>query len=108
MLEHRLWAPGALREFADELDAVRDADTLLRVLAQMVETCVVLKAKSEFIIIPSDDDLDALAAVEQFGACRIVSVLLILAVLRYPREEREEPINAPGQDDTEAYKEMTL
>jgi hypothetical protein len=102
--------PGALREYAEELDAVRDLDQLLRLLAQMTQTCVVLKAKSEFIIVPTDDDLDVLLAdVEQFGARRIASVLLILAVLRYPREEREEQADSPGQAETEtdAYEEMT-
>jgi hypothetical protein len=99
--------PSALREFAEELDAVRDSDQLLRVLAQMVQTCVVLKAKSEFIIVPTDDDLDVLLAdVEQFGARRIASVLLILAVLRYPREEQAD---SPGQaeTETEVYEEVT-
>jgi hypothetical protein len=102
--------PSALRELAEDLDAVRDLDQLLRILAQMAQTCEVLKAKSEFIIVPTDDDLDILLAdVEQFGVKRIVSVLLILAVLRYPREEREEPADSPGQaeTDTAAYEEVT-
>lgn len=100
--------PGALREYAEELDAVRDLDQLLRLLAQMTQTCEVLKAKSEFIIVPTDDDLDILLAdVDQFGARRIASVLLILAVLRYPREESEAHADAPGQAETEVYEEVT-
>jgi hypothetical protein len=102
--------PGALREYAEELDAVRDLDQLLRLLAQMTQTCEVLKAKSEFIIVPTDDDLDLLLAdVDQFGVKRIASVVLILAVLRYPREEREEPADSPGQaeTETEVYEEVT-
>jgi hypothetical protein len=76
----------------------------------MTQTCEVLKAKSEFIIVPTDDDLDILLAdVDQFGVKRIASVLLILAVLRYPREEREEPADSPGQaeTETEVYEEVT-
>jgi hypothetical protein len=102
--------PSALREFADDLDAVRDLDQLLRLLAQITQTCAVLKAKSEFIIVPTDDDLDILLAdVDQFGVKRIASVVLILAVLRYPREEREEPADSPGQaeTETEVYEEVT-
>jgi ribosomal protein S16 len=102
--------PSALREYVEELDAVRDLDQLLRLLAQITQTCEVLKAKSEFIIVPTDDDLDILLAdVDQFGVKRIASVLLILAVLRYPREEREEPADSPGQAETETdvYEEMT-
>lgn len=102
--------PSALRELAEDLDAVRDLDQLLRLLAQMTQTCVVLKAKSEFILVPTDDDLDLLLAdVEQFGARRIASVLLILAVLRYPREEREEQADSPEQGETNAEEseEMT-
>jgi len=97
--------PSALRECAEDLDAVSDSDQLLRVLAQMVQTCIVLKAKSEFIIVPTDDDLDVLLAdVEQFGARRIVSVLLILAVLRYPKEEKathQEPSDIQSDEEEE-------
>jgi len=98
--------PSALRELAEDLDAVRDGDQLLRVLAQMVQTCVVLKAKSEFIIVPTDDDLDVLLAdVEQFGARRIVSVLLILAVLRYPKEEKVTPQEPSDTQSDEAREQ---
>lgn len=83
--------PGALRDLEADLDTVQDTDHLLRVLAQMVQMCVVLKAKSPFLIIPNDEDLDALLTdVDRFGVKRIASVLLILAVLRYPREELDE------------------
>jgi len=102
--------PSALRELAEDLDAVRDLDQLLRILAQMTQTCTVLKAKSGFIIVPTDDDLDVLLAdVDQFGVKRIASVLLILAVLRYPREEREEQADSPEQGETNAEEseEMT-
>jgi hypothetical protein len=102
--------PSALREYAEELDAVRDLDQLLRLLAQMSQMCEVLKAKSPFLIVPTDDDLDLLLAdVDQFGVKRIASVLLILAVLRYPREESEAQADSPGQAETEtdAYEEMT-
>jgi hypothetical protein len=78
----------ALRECEADLDAVRDVDQLLRVLAQMIQSCVVLKAKSNFIIIPDDEDLEGLLAdVDRFGARQVASILLILAVLNYPRDD---------------------
>lgn len=82
--------PSALRDVVDDLETATDLDQLLRVLAVMVQLCVVLKAKSPFIIIPTDGDLAILLAdAEQFGPRRIASVLLILAVLHYPRDENE-------------------
>jgi hypothetical protein len=98
----------ALRELAENLDAVRDLDQLLRLLAQMSQMCEVLKAKSPFLIVPTDDDLDLLLAdVDQFGARRIASMLLILAVLRYPYEQAAEHADTLEQEDTETYEEIT-
>jgi hypothetical protein len=98
----------ALRELAEDLDAVRDLDQLLRLLAQMSQMCEILKAKSPFLIVPTDDDLDLLLAdVDQFGARRIASMLLILAVLRYPYEQAAEHADTLQQEDTETHEEIT-
>lgn len=93
--------PSLLRDLESDLDAVHDADSLIRVLAQIVQTCVVMKAKSEFMIIPDDEDLDILLAnIEQFGAKRIASLLLVLAVLNYARENKSEDALAQQQNGT--------
>ena len=51
----------------------------------MVQKCAVAKAKSDFIIVPYDDDLKYLLDdLDKFGAQKIAGMLAILAYARYP------------------------
>lgn len=76
----------ALRDIIDHLDLVRTSDQLIRVLAIAVQECAVAGAKSEFIIIPDDEDLKYLLAdLEQHSAPTLAGLLIILSALRYPR-----------------------
>lgn len=75
----------ALRDVLLDLDTVQTRDQLLRVLAQIMQTCIVTGAKSKFIIIPSDDDIAYLLAdVEHYTPKTVARLLVLLSVLRYP------------------------
>jgi hypothetical protein len=83
--------PAPLRELVDALDAVQTWDQLIRILARAAQECAVAGAKSEFIIVPSDEDLKYLLDdVDQYGARTIAELLIILSALRYPRRPEEE------------------
>lgn len=76
----------ALRDIIDHLDTVRTRDQLIRVLAIAVQECAVAGAKSEFIIMPDDEDLKYLLDdLEQHSAPTLAGLLIILSALRYPR-----------------------
>jgi len=77
----------AVRELIEDIEAVHTGDQLIRVLARSVQECQLAKAKSEFIIIPTDNDLRLLLNdIDQFGAREIAGLLIILAALRYPNQ----------------------
>jgi hypothetical protein len=78
--------PAPLCDIVDALDSVQTCDQLVRVLAQAAQECVVASARTQFIIIPTDDDLKQLLDdVDQHGARRVAGLLIILSALRYPR-----------------------
>ena len=80
----------ALRDIVDNLDRVQTRDQLIRTLALATQECVVASAKSEFIIVPSDDDLKYLLDdIEQYSASTLAGILIILSALRYPRIHTE-------------------
>lgn len=80
-----------LRDRLDELQTTQSQNQLLQTLAKANEACLIAKARNEFIIIPDDDDLAILLDdVAQFGAAEIASLLIILAMVAYPRRESEE------------------
>lgn len=86
--------PHALREAIEELQSVRASHQLLVALARSTQMCVLAKAVSEFIIIPSEEDLRLLLEdVERFGLKDVVALLIILSAVRYPsrREQESEP-----------------
>ena len=77
--------PSALRDLTDALDAVKDRDQLVRVMAQAMAECAVASAKTEFMLVPTETDLRyMLDDVEQYGARTLATLLIILSVLRYP------------------------
>ncbi len=81
----------ALRDLAEELEAVQTLDRLLLVLAQAAQDCQVAAAKSPFTVVPTEEDLKYLLEdVEQVGAQTIARFLIILSALRYPRLDETE------------------
>lgn len=89
--------PSALRDLVDLLDSVQNIEQLMRVLASAAQECMIAHAKTEFIIIPDDDDLKLLLDdVDRFGVKRIANLLIILGSLRYPR-------NQEGSDDSTSH-----
>jgi hypothetical protein len=97
--------PAPLRDIIDALDSACTSDQLVRILAQAAQECAVASAKTEFIVIPSDDDLrQLLDDVDQYGARTIAGLLIILSALRYPRRsglniDGEPPELLKGEDD---------
>ncbi|NWJ94203.1 MAG: hypothetical protein HXX20_00305 [Chloroflexi bacterium] len=82
----------SLRDLTDALDCVQTRDQLLRSLAQLAQECTIASAKSQFIIVPDDEDLrQLLVDVEQNTARTIALLLIILASLRYPQVSNSEP-----------------
>ncbi len=80
--------PSIVRELVEQLDSVRERNALIRVLAQSVQECGVAKAKSEFIIVPDDNDLAPLLAdIDRYGVKTVVNLIIMLSALRYPRAE---------------------
>jgi hypothetical protein len=97
--------PAPLRDIIDALDSACTSDQLVRILAQAAQECAVASAKTEFIVIPSDNDLrQLLDDVDQYGARTIAGLLIILSALRYPRRsglniDGEPPELLKGEDD---------
>lgn len=92
-----------LRDIIDHLDTVRTSDQLIRVLAIAVQECAVAGAKSEFIIVPDDEDLKYLLDdLEQHSAPTLAGLLIILSALRYPRlypdVDEAEPVSAQTEE----------
>ena len=80
--------PSIVRELVEQLDSVRERNALIRALAQSVQECGVAKAKSEFIIVPDDNDLAPLLAdIDRYGVKTVVNLIIMLSALRYPRAE---------------------
>ena len=82
----------AALDVVDDLHSVATSEDLMRSLARAVQECVIASAKSPFMIVPSNTDLEYLLEdVDRYGVREIASVLIILSVLRYPRaaDDRE-------------------
>jgi hypothetical protein len=76
------------------LETVQTLDQLDRALYRVVQECVLAKAKSNFILVPHEDDFIQLVDdVHEHGVRLIVGVLMLLSVLRYP------PTQGADQDD---------
>ena len=70
-----------LRDSLDEIDAARTRDQLVRALAsQSLQRCVVAKATSNFVVVPSDIDLTHLLDdIDRWGVRASAGLLLILS-----------------------------
>jgi hypothetical protein len=94
-----------LRDRIDELLTIQTQNQLLQTLAKANEACLIAKARNVFIIIPDDDDLAILLDdVDQFGAAEIASLLIILAMVAYPRRKSEEDEATVASEQIEALK----
>jgi hypothetical protein len=84
--------PAPVHDIIDRLDVVQTRDTLIRILAQIVQECAFAAAKSEFIIVPDENDfICILEDIELAGVSSIAKMTITLAWLRYPRSD-EHPI----------------
>jgi len=91
-----MYNSSALRDVVDDLDSVSTRDHLVRALAGAVQRCAVASAKTPFMIIPSDTDLeDLLDDIDRHGVRTVASILIILSSLRYPRASDDELNTAP-------------
>lgn len=76
----------ASREIVEDLETVQNQDQLLRVLARSIQKCVLAKASTDFILVPTEEDLAALLDdVAQFSPKEIAGLLIILSAVWYPR-----------------------
>ena len=83
---------GALRDLQDELDVVKSREQLTHLVGRVAQECAVAAAKTKFIIVPNDQDLQYLLRdVEQYGVRPIAEVLFVLSELWYPKGPEEEP-----------------
>lgn len=83
--------PAILRDLLEVLETAQTLDQLARALHQIVQECELAKAKSDFILIPDEDDFKQLVDdVHEQGVRLIVGVLLLLSALRYPRTKEAD------------------
>jgi hypothetical protein len=76
-----------LQDHLVNIEVVQSRDQLIRVLAQAVQSCLLIKAKYKYAIVPDDQDLYYLLEdVNQHGAATVAGLLIILAGLNYPIE----------------------
>jgi hypothetical protein len=81
----------AVREIVERLDVVRDSIALIRVLADAAQECELASARTEFMLVPNEDDLGYLLDdIAQFGASNIATLLIFLAAVRYSRRDNFE------------------
>jgi hypothetical protein len=80
--------PSRLRDLLEELEEVQIVAQLLPVLHRSIVASELEKAKELRIIVPSEDDMAALAEdIDQFGVPVLVGLLLVLSALHYPRRD---------------------
>ncbi len=83
--------PASLRDLVEEFESVQTIDQLIHTLALAAQECQVAAAKSQFMVVPSEDDLAFLLEdVKQASPHTIAGFLVLLSALRYPRLEETE------------------
>ena len=91
-----------LRDLLGVLETVQTLDQLDRALCRVVQECILAKAKTDFILIPYEDDFIQLVDdVHEHGVRLIVGVLMLLSVLRYPLTQTADQDDIPTLDATE-------
>jgi hypothetical protein len=87
--------PAGAREILDALESVQTRDQLVRVLHQLNEECALLAAKTDYVILPSEDDMLILSDdVARYSASTIAGILMLLSSLRYPKSEESPQYEA--------------
>ena len=88
-------ASSMAREILEDLESVQTRDQLMEALTRTMEICEVMDAKSPFLIVPSDPDLQLLLEdVERYGAHTIAGLLRLLSTLR--KAQRKEATDQEG------------
>lgn len=79
----------ALRDMINKLDAVQTVPQLTRTLGIVAQECEVASAKSKFVIIPRDGDLNrALSEAEIYGVRAVADLMIALSTHRYSAKKR--------------------
>jgi len=91
--------PAVVHDILEELEGIRSGEHLIRTLAKSVQMSALLKAESDFLIIPDEIDLSHLYAdINRVGAREIASMLLILSSLRYPARSSSTNSDQTSED----------
>lgn len=89
-----------LQDLFDQLERVQTQKQLIDTLKAAAQACDLARAKSSFVIVPSDNDLKYLLEdADRHGVPLISSLVQILAVLRYPSLGSEEEAENAGLTD---------
>jgi hypothetical protein len=89
-----------LEDLFDLLERVQTLEQLQPAIKQTAQACTLASAKSPFIIVPDDNDYKYLLEdVDRHGVRLIVSLLQVLAVLRYPHLATEPAKENTGLGD---------
>lgn len=81
--------PTDLKDILYDLESVQEMDRLMIILAKALQFCVAAHAKTDFMIIPNETDLQYLLDdIAQFGLRDVVTLLIILSAVRYPYREQ--------------------
>jgi hypothetical protein len=90
----------AVRDIVERLAVARDSTALVRVLADAAQECELASARTEFMLVPNEDDLGYLLDdIAQFGALNIATMIIILAVVRYPKTEDQTQPNGKREEE---------
>jgi hypothetical protein len=94
------------RDLLEILETVQTIDQLLRFVAQAVQAAVVANAKTQFMIVPTDQDLKLLMRdAEEYTPKTVASLLMALAPLRFDSvaDKPTENVSAKQQPDNEIF-----
>lgn len=80
--------PSILRDILDQLETVQEREQLLLILQQAMHECVLAKAHTPFIRIPTEHDFAVLLAdIEQHGVPLLARILMMLSALHYSHQD---------------------
>jgi hypothetical protein len=83
--------PAILLEFIEHLEPICTEEDLFPLLRRIVAECDAAKAKSRYILVPSDKDFPLLLDdIHRHGVRPIIGVLLVLSALHYPPSEGQK------------------
>lgn len=83
--------PADGNDAVEELEGVSTRNQLIQVLGHVMQKCSLASAKSQFLIVPSDDDLKYLLDdIDCYDAQTVARVLILLSTLHYPKSEHAD------------------